>query len=76
MATQAEMRQWRDAVEEALNEQEGSARYQVRQRELRRGRDRDRAADGPRPLEFDDGGFPIPQPIPRFIQRVRRLIYG
>jgi hypothetical protein len=74
MTTQAEMRQWRDAVDEALKEQEGAARLQARQRELRRGRDR--ADNGPRPLEFDDGGFPIPQPIPRFSQRVRRLIYG
>jgi hypothetical protein len=74
MATQAEMRQWRNAVEEALNEQDGAERYELRQRAMRRGRDR--ADDGPRPLEFDNGGFPIPQPIPRFIKRIGRLING
>jgi hypothetical protein len=74
MATQAEMRQWRNAVEEALEEQDGAERYELRQREMRRGRDR--ADGGPRPLEFDNSGFPIPQSIPRFMQRVGRLING
>jgi hypothetical protein len=73
MTTDAERRQWRDAVDDALNAREAAARYQHRQREMRRGRAR---ANGPRPLEFDQAGFPIPQPIPRFMQRIVRLIYG
>jgi hypothetical protein len=74
MTTEAERRQWRDAIEEVLNERDAAARYQQRQREIRRGRAR--GADGPSPREFDEGGFPIPQPIPRFIHRIERLIYG
>ena len=74
MATEAELRQWRAAVEEVLNTQDAAARYQQRQRELRRRSAR--AGDGPRPREFDEGGFPIPQPTPRFIQRIERLMYG
>jgi hypothetical protein len=74
MATHAETRQWRDAVEETLKNQNGAAHYQLRQREMRSGENR--ADDGPRPLEFDDGGFPIPQRSPRFVQRIGRLIYG
>jgi hypothetical protein len=30
----------------------------------------------PAPLEFDAAGFPIPQPLPGFLQRVGRLIHG
>jgi hypothetical protein len=30
----------------------------------------------PAPLEFDAQGFPIPQPLPGFMQRVGRLIHG
>ena len=74
MATEAERRHWRAAVDEVLNERGAATRYQQRQREIRRGKAR--ADDGPRPREFDEGGFPIPQPIPRFIQRIERLIYG
>jgi hypothetical protein len=74
MTTEAELRQWRDAVDEALNAREAAERYQHRQREIRRGRAR--ASDGPRPLEFDQAGFPIPQPIPGFMQRIGRLIHG
>jgi hypothetical protein len=74
MTTEAELRQWRDAVDEALNAHEAAEHYQHRQRELRRGRAR--ANEAPRPLEFDQAGFPIPQPIPRFMQRIGRLIHG
>jgi hypothetical protein len=73
MTTDTERRQWRDAVGDALNAREAE-RYQHRQREIRRGRAR--ASEGPRPLEFDQAGFPIPQPLPGFMQRIRRLIYG
>jgi hypothetical protein len=69
MATDAG-RQWRDAVDDAINA--GAAgRYQPLRREPSRG-----GNDGPRPLEFDQAGFPIPQPIARFRQRIGRLIYG
>jgi hypothetical protein len=74
MATEGERRQWRDAVNDAIDGRESAERYQHRQREMRRGTAR--AGDGPRPLEFDEGGFPIPQPIPRFAKRIGRLIYG
>jgi hypothetical protein len=30
----------------------------------------------PAPLQFDAQGFPIPQPLPGFVQRVGRLIHG
>jgi hypothetical protein len=30
----------------------------------------------PAPLQFDAAGFPIPQPLPGFMQRVGRLIHG
>ena len=72
MATQTQARQWRDAVEDALNARDGAERYQLRQRKIRRGRGS--AEDRARPLEFDARGFPIPQPIPGFMQRVGRLI--
>jgi hypothetical protein len=61
-----------DALATALREQAGAERYQRRQRQLRRGRAA--AADHPRPLEFDDSGFPIAQRIPSFVARVARLL--
>jgi len=72
MSTQAQARQWRDALEGALNAREGAERYELRQRQIRRGRGS--ADNRARPLEFDARGFPIPQPIPGFVQRVGRLI--
>jgi hypothetical protein len=71
MATQAQRRTWRHSVERALNERERADRYAARQHEIRRGE-----SVGPRPLEFDARGFPIPQPVPGFMQRVGRLING
>lgn len=72
MASHAEMAQWRDAVQEALNAQGAADRYEKRQRELRQG---GRSAGArPRPLEFDAGGFPVPQRAPSFSQRIARLI--
>jgi hypothetical protein len=71
MAPQAQQRMWRNAVEAARNERDGTGRY-LRQRDLRRGTRA--AADRPRPLEFDARGFPIPQPIPSFVRRVARLL--
>jgi hypothetical protein len=64
----------RDAVETtaALNGHNGTGRYMARQRRITRGIDA--PTEQPRPLEFDASGFPIPQPIPTFVQRVRRLL--
>jgi hypothetical protein len=61
-----------DALATALREQAGAERYQRRQRQVRRGRAA--AVDHPRPLEFDKGGFPIPQRTPSFVARVARLL--
>jgi hypothetical protein len=72
MASQAQMVQWRDAVRETLNSLDAAARYENRQRTQRHGR---RSADArPRPLEFDAGGFPVPQRAASFSQRITRLI--
>jgi hypothetical protein len=73
MATTQDIRRKRaSAVERALNERDGRERYDARQREIRAGSAEPRA----RPLEFDALGFPIPQPIPAFVQRVKRVING
>jgi hypothetical protein len=74
MATQAERRRWREAVERALNDRDHAERYELRQRELRRGRRS--GGNGVETPELDGRGIPIPQPIPRFMQRVGRLING
>ena len=74
MATEAQMGQWRSGVEDALNASDGAELYELRQRQMRRGRGA--AENRARPLEFDDLGFPIPQPIPRFVRRVGRVISG
>jgi hypothetical protein len=42
-----------------------------RQQEARGGRHTD---GGPRPLEFDEAGFPIPQRNSSFVKRVARLL--
>jgi hypothetical protein len=60
-----------DTLATALREHAGAERYQRRQRQLRRGR---AAGDHPRPLEFDERGFPIAQRIPSFVARVARLL--
>ena len=75
MASEAHIRQWRPAVQRALAENVKRERYELRQRELKRGR---RGSEGQlaRPLEFDESGFPIPQRTGRFVQRVGRLING
>jgi hypothetical protein len=56
-------RAWRAAVELARRERE--------QRKVARP-----GTGGPGPRRFDERGFPIPQPIPAFVQRVARLING
>jgi hypothetical protein len=72
MARETRRRDPLDSLEAALTRGDGAARYRRRQREIRRGRPA--AADRPGPLEFDADGFPIPQPIPRFVRRVARLL--
>jgi hypothetical protein len=64
-------RNWREAVEEALNRRDAAERYQLRQQEVRRA---SAAAERPRPLEFDESGFPIAQPVPSFMRRLGRLL--
>jgi hypothetical protein len=71
MNGQAHERASGEALATALREQAGAERYQRRQRRLRRGRAA--AVDQPRPLEFDERGFPIAQRIPSFVARVARL---
>jgi hypothetical protein len=73
MAREAQASSWLDAIEAALGESDSKERYQLRQREMKRG---GAAESRARPLEFDESGFPIPQPIPGFAQRVGRLING
>jgi hypothetical protein len=73
MVSHAQQRQWLDAVEEALSERGGAERYRLRQREMRSG---GRAADDrAAPLEFDERGFPIPQPVTGFVRRLGRLLW-
>jgi hypothetical protein len=74
MATQPQMRELRDAVVGALNDREEAERYELRQRAVRRGRGLgERAAQ---PMEFDQRGFPVPQPMAGFVKRVGRLLNG
>jgi hypothetical protein len=72
MVTNAHGRTRRDGVQAALNDSREAERYHLRQREIRRRMDTTR--DRPRPLEFDELGFPLPQPIPTFARRVARLL--
>ena len=69
---QARQRELGDALAVVLQEQAGAERYRRRQRQLRRGRTE--TLDRPRPLEFDENGFPIAQRTPSFITRVARLL--
>ena len=50
----------------------GAERYERYQREVRSGRVNSR--EGPRPLEFDENGLPLPQRSPGFVERVSRLL--
>jgi hypothetical protein len=72
MSEQAQRRELRDALAAVLNEPAGAERYRQRQRQARRGKPG--ADDRPRPLEFDESGFPIRQRNPSFAARVARLL--
>jgi hypothetical protein len=74
MATQAQKRHVRNAIEGALNEREGAERYELRQRAIRRGRGGE--AGSSRPMEFDARGLPIPQPMAGFMGRIGRWLNG
>lgn len=72
MATQAQKHHVRNAVAGALKEREDAERYELRQRAIRRGQNGD--GGRARPMEFDALGFPIPQTMAGFVERVRRLL--
>jgi hypothetical protein len=74
MATKTPSRNGHTSVERALADNAARARYDLRQRDFRRGRGS--SGQRARPLEFDERGFPIAQPAPSFTRRVRSLIYG
>ena len=61
-----------EALEAALAERVGAARYERYQREVRSGMPG--AADRARPQEFDTHGFPVVQRSRSFLERVARLL--
>jgi hypothetical protein len=65
-------REWGDALTVAVNQQAAGGRYRRRQVRMRRARTE--TQDRPRPLEFDENGFPIAQRTPSFFTRVARLL--
>jgi hypothetical protein len=70
MNGQARLREFDDAVAAVLEHQAGAERYRRRQARVRRGE----TVDRPRPLQFDDNGFPLAQRTPSFVSRVARLL--
>ena len=72
MSDQAPQRNLDDALEAALAQQVGAARYESYQREVRTGMPN--AADRARPQEFDTNGFPVVQRSRSFMERVARLL--
>jgi hypothetical protein len=65
-------RQWDNSVERYGRA--SAATDELSQRAIRH--TRSGPGHAPAPLEFDAAGFPIPQPLPGFMQRVGRLIHG
>jgi hypothetical protein len=61
-----------DAHEAAPSEPAGAERNRHLQRQTRN--QRAETGDRPRPLEFDESGFPIAQRSPSFATRVARLL--
>jgi hypothetical protein len=72
MHRQARQRELGDAIADALKDQAGAERYHRRQRQARGAKAQ--TVERPRPLEFDDNGFPVAQRIPSFVTRVARLL--
>jgi hypothetical protein len=56
---------------EAVGEPAGAKRQLRMEGEPRSGRE---PTEGPRPLEFDANGFPVPQRNSSFVKRVERLV--
>jgi hypothetical protein len=69
MANRVSQPEFRAALRTFLEEREGRARYERAQRAATSGG----TATRPRPLEFDERGFPLPQGHPTFVTRVARL---
>lgn len=72
MNGQTRQRELGDALAAVVKEQAAAERYRRRQRQVRRGRTQ--IVDRPRPLEFDENGFPVAQRTPSFVTRVARLL--
>jgi hypothetical protein len=72
MADQVQQHELRAAVTTFLADREARGRYQRTQPEATSDRNGD--VHRPRPLEFDERGFPIPQSSPGFVMRVARLL--
>ena len=56
-----------DGISAALSEQAAQERYRRVQR-------RPSPIGRPRPLEFDESGFPLPPPTAKLVRRVARLL--
>jgi hypothetical protein len=65
-------RELADALALVLQEQAGTGRDRRRQQQV--GRRRTETVDRPRPLEFDESGFPLAQRTSSFVTRVARLL--
>jgi hypothetical protein len=72
MSEQAQGRKFGGARGRAAGELASIERYRRSQRQARGGRTD--AVDGPRPLEFDESGFPIAQRSASFAERVARML--
>ena len=72
MTDQARQRSHSEALDRFLVEQAGYVRYRRSQFTALRGRPRD--ANGARPPQFDESGFPIRQGRPGFPKRLARLL--
>ena len=72
MNEQARQRAVGHTIEAALTDQAGAERYRRTQWEARHGGPA--ALDRPRPLEFDESGFPVAQRNPSLVTRVARLL--
>lgn len=72
MNRDARGRELDDAFSVVRKELAGAETYRRRQAQVRRGRTN--TADRPRPLEFDENGFPVAQRTPSFVNRVARLL--
>jgi hypothetical protein len=70
MSQQAREGEFDRSLERARSEAAGAERYRQRQARIRAAA----ARDHPRPLEFDESGFPIRQGNSTFLARVTRLL--